>query len=222
MVVRMVIIAVLFPLAPILIAGRFDWWQAWVYVVLCVVPALGSRYVLFRRNPSLLAERARFTQAEGIKRWDKTIVTLIAILIPFVVMIIAGLDKRYGWSPEGALWLQLVAIAIFLLGYALATWAMLTNPFFSSVVRIQKDRGQQVVSAGPYRFIRHPAYSGSLIGWVVTPIILGTLWALVPVALLIALYIARTALEDRALQAELPGYREYAQQVGYRLLPGVW
>ena len=221
-VVRFGIVGLLVPMIPILLAGRLDWWQAWMYVVLSVLPAVGSRVMLFRRNPDLIAERARFTQAEGIKRWDKAIVMLIAIVGPLIVMVVAGLDKRYSWSLEVALWPQLIAILIFVLGYVLALWAMLANPFFSSVVRIQKDRGQTVVSAGPYRFIRHPSYSGAMVGWVVTPVMLGTLWALVPVALVIALYVVRTALEDRTLQAELPGYREYAQRVRYRLLPGVW
>jgi protein-S-isoprenylcysteine O-methyltransferase Ste14 len=221
-VARFVIIGLLIPMIPILVAGRLDWWQAWVYVVLSVLPALGSRLILLRRNPDLIAERARFTQAEGIKGWDRSIVVWIAIVGPLIGMVVAGLDKRYAWSPEVALWLQLVAIAIFLLGYVLALWAMLANPFFSSVVRIQKDRGQNVISTGPYRFLRHPSYSGAMVSWVVTPVILGTLWVLVPVALVIALYVVRTALEDRTLQAELPGYRDYAQRVRYRLLPGVW
>ena len=99
---------------------------------------------------------------------------------------------------------------------------MLENPYFTSVVRIQKDRGQKVITTGPYRFIRHPAYWQSVVWWLITPVILGTLWALIPALLMIVGIIVRTVLEDRTLLAELAGYTEYAQHVRYRLLPGVW
>jgi len=99
---------------------------------------------------------------------------------------------------------------------------MVSNRFFSSVVRIQVDRGHQVVKTGPYRFIRHPAYTGGILAWLATPILLGTLWALLPAALISAGIAIRTALEDRTLRAELSGYQEYSQTTRYRLVPGVW
>jgi protein-S-isoprenylcysteine O-methyltransferase Ste14 len=170
----------------------------------------------------LIAERARFTSAEGIKSWDKVLVLIIGIIGPLAVFLVAGLDERNAWSPEVALALQIAAIVPFILGAALATWAMLENPFFSSVVRIQKERGQSVISSGPYRFVRHPSYSGSILSWLVTPVMLGTLWAFIPAILIIVLLVIRTALEDRTLQAELNGYADYARQTRYRLLPGVW
>ena len=99
---------------------------------------------------------------------------------------------------------------------------MAANAFFSAVVRIQDDRGHAVASGGPYRFVRHPGYSGSLAFELATPIMLGSLWALIPSGLNALLIVVRTALEDRTLNEELDGYREYAGQVRYRLLPGVW
>jgi protein-S-isoprenylcysteine O-methyltransferase Ste14 len=221
-IVRFAIIALLIPLVLFLSAGRVDWWQAWMYTILTIVVSLVSRYMLFLKNPELIAERARFTQSEGIKDWDKRIVVLIAIVGPLAFMITAGLDKRYGWSPEVALPVQLIALVVFLLGYAFSTLALMVNKYFSSVVRIQTERGQTVVMSGPYRFVRHPGYSGGLVAWLVSPILLGALWSFIPVALVIVLYIVRTALEDRTLQNELPGYKEYAGRVRYRLLPGVW
>lgn len=221
-IVRFAIVALLIPLVLFLSAGRIDWWQAWMYTVLTVVVSLVSRYILFLNNPELIAERARFTQSEGIKDWDKGIVVLIAIVGPLAFMITAGLDKRYGWSPEVALPVQLVALVVFLLGYAFSTSALMVNKYFSSVVRIQTERGQTVVMSGPYRLVRHPGYSGGLVAWLVSPILLGALWSFVPAVLVIVLYIVRTALEDRTLQNELPGYKEYAGRVRYRLLPGVW
>jgi len=221
-VIRFAVIAVLFPLVPIAAAGRLDWWQAWLYGIVTIVVSLLSRYLLYLKNPDLIAERSRFTQAEDIKSWDKQIVVLIALVVPLLIWIVAGLDKRYGWSADVTSGVQLVAWLVFLLGFGLSVWAMLSNPYFSSVVRIQNDRGQATVSNGPYRFIRHPGYSGALIAWLVTPLILTTLWAFVPIALEMWLYVRRTALEDRALQAELPGYQGYAQRVPFRLLPGLW
>jgi protein-S-isoprenylcysteine O-methyltransferase Ste14 len=98
----------------------------------------------------------------------------------------------------------------------------LVNRFFSAVVRIQRDREHTVVTSGPYRLIRHPGYAGALITSLAIPLLLGSLWALIPAALVVCLLILRTALEDRTLQEKLDGYREYAGRVRYRLLPGVW
>ncbi len=221
-VLRFVIVGAVVPLLLFAAAGRFDWWQAWFYTIVAVGSGFGSRYLLFRKNPALIAERARFTNAENIKSWDKRIVTIIAVVGPLAVYIVAGLDKRNGWSPEMAPGWTLVGILMLILGLVFSTWAMLVNPFFSSVVRIQHDRGQTVTTAGPYRIVRHPGYSGGIVAWLGMPVLLGTLWAFVPAGIVIVLYIVRTSLEDRALQAELPGYTEYTQNTRYRLLPGVW
>jgi protein-S-isoprenylcysteine O-methyltransferase Ste14 len=115
-----------------------------------------------------------------------------------------------------------IATAVALISALFITWAMRSNPFFSSTVRIQQERGHQVVSAGPYRWMRHPGYVGVVFHYLAMPLVFGSLWAYLPVALLFVITVIRTALEDRTLQSELPGYREYAQSVRYRLLPGVW
>ncbi len=222
MIARFTLVAVLIPLVLFAAAGRIDWWQGWVYAALTLGVALISRYILYRKNPDLIAERAHFTESEGIKDWDKRLVIWIAVILPLVFMITAGLDRRYGWSPEIALSWQLGALVVFLAGYSLSTWALIVNRFFSSVVRIQTERGHTVVSSGPYRFVRHPGYIGGVVAWLASPILLGSLWSSVPVGIVIALYIIRTAREDRTLQAELPGYADYAQRTRYRLLPGVW
>jgi protein-S-isoprenylcysteine O-methyltransferase Ste14 len=108
------------------------------------------------------------------------------------------------------------------LGYVLSSWALLENRFFSGVVRIQKDRGHQVVSTGPYGFVRHPGYAGALLAYLVTPVLLDSTWAFIPAVLMAGVVILRTALEDRTLQEELPGYKDYARKTRYRLLPGIW
>jgi protein-S-isoprenylcysteine O-methyltransferase Ste14 len=118
--------------------------------------------------------------------------------------------------------LQIAAMVIAALGNALMTWALAVNPFFSKVIRIQEDRDQRVVSRGPYRFVRHPGYVGTIVFDLAVPIMLGSLWALIPGALAMLLTVVRTHLEDRTLQEELEGYEEYTRQVPRRLLPGVW
>lgn len=217
-----IFLVVLMGLVPFAAAGRLDWWQAWVYSIAMMGMNLLSRYLVFRKNPELVAERFRFTAAKGIEWWDKLLAPFIAFVGPLLVVVVAGLDKRNAWSPDVSLTLQIPALILFPLGAAFGTWAMLQNPFFSSVVRIQKERGQTVITSGPYRFVRHPAYSGNILWWGGIPVALGTLWAFIPVLLIIIGLVIRTALEDRTLQAELPGYKAYAEHVRYRLLPGVW
>lgn len=211
----------LLPMVLFIAAGRVDWVWAWVYVGVAVSFTFISRIVVIRTNPDLIAERAQSLEREDVKGWDRMILFFI-LVGPLAMLIVAGLDERFGWSPQIPLALQLVALAIMMLGYVVGTWAMAVNRYFSAVVRIQKDRGQTVVSDGPYRFVRHPSYATGIVSCLVTPIMLGSLWALIAGGLTVILYIVRTALEDRTLHDELPGYAEYAQRVRYRLLPGIW
>jgi protein-S-isoprenylcysteine O-methyltransferase Ste14 len=220
-IVRITIVAMLFPVFLFLSAGQLDWRMGWVYVVLVVSITVISRYLMIRRNPELLAERTGALSREDTKSWDKIIAPIVAVGRLAQIMV-AGLDFRFDWSPVFALWVELFGIALLLTGYLFTTWAMLTNAFFSSTVRIQTDRAQYVITEGPYRIVRHPSYLGLLIGNVGTSLALSSLWSLVPVVLLMIVTVVRTALEDATLRSELPGYRDYANRVPYRLLPGVW
>jgi protein-S-isoprenylcysteine O-methyltransferase Ste14 len=116
----------------------------------------------------------------------------------------------------------LISFVLVALGYALSSWAMLSNPFFSGTVRIQGERGHSVATAGPYHYVRHPGYSGWILANLTTPVALGSLWGLLPGLLVVLGFVVRTAMEDRTLQTELDGYKEYTQQVRYRLVPGIW
>lgn len=220
--IRFGVYLLLFPMVLFVAAGRLDWVMGWVYVGLLIVFSVASRLLVLRRHPDLLAERARSLEAENVKGWDRLMVGLVALYGPLATWIVAGLDQRYGWMPQTPFILQLVALAAAVLGYAIATWAMVVNRFFSAYVRIQKDRDQTVVTDGPYRFVRHPSYAVGILSYLATPFMLDALWALVPAVLVTVGLIVRTALEDRTLQAELDGYANYAQRVRYRLLPGVW
>lgn len=202
-----------------LAAGRLDWGMGWALVALYVVWVGANAVLLIPRNPELLAERA--VRRRGDHAWDTVLLGLFG-LSTLAKLVVAGLDERFGWTPPLPPALQGAALIVVFLGYALTTWSMVANTFFSTVVRIQQERGHRVATGGPYRYVRHPGYVGAMAFELATPVVLGSLWALIPGGLVVPLLIIRTALEDRALQEKLSGYREYAAQVRYRLIPGVW
>jgi protein-S-isoprenylcysteine O-methyltransferase Ste14 len=201
-------------------SGRLRWGMAWVYVGVYVVGGLVNGVLLMRVSPETIAERAE--SGPGVKDWDKLVGGLFAVAYFVLLLLVAGLDERFGWTdtlPTGA---HVAGAATFGMGYALVSWSMVSNAYFSTVVRIQEERGHAVVDTGPYRFVRHPGYVGALLQALMAPLLLGSLWAFIPAAVAAMAMVARTALEDRALRQELAGYSEYAQRVRYRLLPGVW
>ena len=221
-VVGFMVFLFLAPVAMFIAAGDWRWGWGWVYVGLSLMAAVLSRVIAARKNPNMLAERARYTEHQDAKPWDRVLMPLVALYGPLVVCIVMGLDRRWQWSPPVPLALQLMALAVVASGMALSIWAFVVNQFFSAVVRIQQDREHVVVTSGPYRFVRHPGYAGAALSYVAVPVMLSTLWAFIPAALLIAALVVRTALEDRTLRDELAGYAEYARQVRYRLAPGIW
>ncbi len=214
--------AVFFIFIPLIVSGDVRWIEAWVLAISTVVVSIASRVLAVRKNPDILQERASFTDAEGIKSWDKKIVPLIAFIIPVLIYVVFGLDHRFGWSMPISTLLKVIGVIFYIAGFLLSTWAMVENRFFSSVVRIQKERGHVVCDTGPYQWVRHPGYLGGLISWAGMPLFVGSLWGYIPILFIIILYIIRTRLEDQTLQAELPGYQEFAQRTRYRLLPGIW
>jgi protein-S-isoprenylcysteine O-methyltransferase Ste14 len=135
---------------------------------------------------------------------------------------VAGLDHRFVWSPVFPLWLIVLGFILTSLGYAFGVWAFVENRFFSSVVRIQTDRGHVVCDSGPYRLVRHPGYAGTILALLGIVLALGSVWTLIPAAVALIIAVVRTALEDQTLQEELPGYRDYARRVRYRLIPGIY
>ncbi|TKJ33143.1 isoprenylcysteine carboxyl methyltransferase [bacterium (candidate division B38) B3_B38] len=200
-------------------SGRLDWVMAWVYIGICVGIIVINVLIILPKNPELIAERGQIK--EGTKKWD-IMLTRLSTTIWAGALIVAGLDLRFGWSPQPILAIQLVALVFVVLGFGLVIWAMASNKFFSSVVRIQKDRGHTVVASGPYQYVRHPGYVGALTYSLTTPLLLGSLWALIPTAFIMFMVIIRTVLEDKTLLNELDGYQDYARRVRFRLLPGLW
>jgi protein-S-isoprenylcysteine O-methyltransferase Ste14 len=200
-------------------AGRLDWVMAWIYTGLLVVAQFATVLILLPTNRALIAERS--WMQEGSKRWD-TVLVLLGECGLLSISIVAGLDLRLRWSPQIPLSFHSVTLFVSVLGYALFLWAMASNRFFSSFVRVQRERGHAVAAAGPYQVVRHPGYVGGILLYLGIPIMLGSLWALIPAVFLVSMTIVRTSLEDRTLQAELDGYVNYTMDVRYRLLPGIW
>ena len=221
-IVRALVFFLLIPLVPLLAAGDWGWRQGWLYAVITIGMSILSRVLIYKKSPGLTKERASYARAEGVKPWDKKIVPFITLYLPLATLIVAGLNERFGWLPAIPTWVEWAALVVILLGYAFGMWAMLSNPFFSAVVRIQTERGHVTVEAGPYRYIRHPGYSSGIFTWLAIPLLLGSFWALIPAVVACALTVLRTKLEDQTLIEELTGYREYTQRTRYRLLPGVW
>jgi protein-S-isoprenylcysteine O-methyltransferase Ste14 len=200
-------------------AGRIDWWPAWAVMAVMAAWIIATATVILRWNPALLVER--LGPRKGAKHWDIAIMSILG-LTQMARYIVAGLDERFGWTgglPSGA---QIAAAVLCVFAYALVVWATASNSFFSQIVRIQPERAQTVVTGGPYRYVRHPAYLGAILYELAVPVLLASWWAFVASGLGALLLILRTVLEDRMLQAELKGYADYARQVRRRLLPGIW
>lgn len=218
-IVQVLFSIVLMGVVLFLTAGHTDWPAAWLFLGTYMVVILTVGVWVARRHPDMINERGKI--ARGARTWDKVLMTIYTVML-LMLFGVAGLDAgRYDWStmPPGV---QVVGYGGFLLALAVTYWAMAVNPFLATIVRIQDDRGHYVVTAGPYRYVRHPMYAAMVLMWPGIALELGSWWALIPAVAIVIVFVIRTALEDRTLQSELPGYAEYAQHTRYRLLPGVW
>ena len=202
-------------------SGEWGWAMAWAYLAVFVAGQAIVGLILVPGNPELAAERAQFKRDAPYK-WDRPLTGIVSLFGPLATLIAAGLDVRFRGMSQISLVLQLAALAVVVMGSLLGAWAMAANKYFYGFVRIETERGHTVATGGPYRIVRHPGYAGGVLFDLATPLMLGSLWALIPAGLTVCLLVVRTALEDRTLQDELDGYKDYAQQVRYRLLPGVW
>jgi protein-S-isoprenylcysteine O-methyltransferase Ste14 len=220
--IRLIIVYLIIPAVLMLCARDFGWWQAWVFGVLIFIAGIGGRIWSEQRHPGLMAERTNFEKVADAKPWDKILAPLMALSVGFPLVIVAGYDHRFGWSPAFPLWLNILGFILIAIGYTFAVWALVENRFFSSVVRIQTERGHVVCDSGPYRIMRHPGYAGNILPLLGIVLALSSVWTLIPAAVALIIAVIRTALEDWTLQEELPGYRDYARRVRYRLFPGIY
>jgi len=204
---------------PFISAGRLDYWQAWIYVIIGLIMGL-LNYTVLSIDPELLNERSK--PGEGTKSWDK-IILLLSFIVTLTMYAVAGLDSgRFHWSPDFNWVFYVAGIILTAAGQLLFLFAQKQNKFFSSTVRIQTEREHLVCKTGLYRIVRHPAYMGSVIQSIGFPLLFGSLWSIIPVSLLIILHITRTYLEDKTLIRELKGYPEYSAKIRYKIIPYVW
>jgi len=201
------------------VPAGIGWTKGWVFLLVFMIYTAVACVYLWHKNPAIFAARSKLQK--GIKRWDKVLMACLFISL-LAVFPVAGLDNgRFHWSSM-PMWLVVLGYVLFSAGFVLSVWAEAVNKFAEPGVRIQTERGHKVVDTGPYAIVRHPMYLSAFVLFFGTALALGSFWALIPAALVALVLIVRTALEDRTLQNELTGYREYAGRVHYRLIPGIW
>jgi protein-S-isoprenylcysteine O-methyltransferase Ste14 len=221
LIVRLILTAVGFGAVLFLPAGTLAWPAGWVYLVLLFGFTIGISVWLARFNPDLLEERMSGIGKPGQKSWDKI---FLALLLPVffgwqVVMALDAVRFHWSWMPR---WLQLIGAGILLAAFYIFYLTFRENTYLSPAVRIQTDRGQTVVSTGPYRHVRHPLYAGFILFTVGTALMLGSAYGLIGALVLNASIAWRAAREEQVLQRELAGYGEYMARVKYRFIPYVW
>ena len=200
-------------------SGNPLWLWAWVFLAIYLVSVSINSAFMLSFSPDTVAERGK---AKETKDWDKVVGGLWSLMQFLLIPLVAGLDERLGWTRDLSILSHIAGGLVFALGLGLFGWAMIANAFFSTAVRIQSDRGQTVCRTGPYRFVRHPGYTGTVLQSIGMPLLLGSLWAFIPVVIAVVLMVVRTSLEDKMLHAELSGYKDFADEVRFRLIPNVW
>ena len=209
----------LFFLVLFISAGRLDYWQGWIYLLISLV-MFSLNYTVLRIDPGLLEERSK--PGESTKKWDRMILGL-SFIFTLSMHITAGLDSgRYHLSPEFHWSVCCAGIMLTVAGQLLFLIAQKQNIYFFSTVQVQNERGHTVYEKGVYRLVRHPAYLGSILQSTGFPLLLGSLWCTIPAFVLIVLFIIRTTLEDHVLMNELQGYLEYTRKTRFRIIPFVW
>ena len=200
-------------------AGTIRWTEGWLYLGVTLLFIVGNFFYVWPRNPEVIVERGK--SHEGTKGFDKLFGVVYA-LGSLALPVVAGLDAvRYSLTALPTLSTG-IGVLLMVVGGLPIAWAMGENPFLETKVRIQKDRGHRVITTGPYRFVRHPMYVGSVLQHIAAPLVLRSGWAFAVTAVLVVVLVWRTSLEDKTLHEELDGYREYAATTRFRLIPGVW
>jgi len=212
----------LFPALVLLLSGDFFWQAGWLFCIWFVVLCFSTILYLYRKDPALLEERYQKPGAGNQEGWDRYIVYGLVIGFTFWIVIMPLDAKRFGWSPTFPLWLNLLGGAGLAGSFFLFFRSYTDNTFLSPLVRIQEDRKQRVVSTGVYGFVRHPMYLGGILMFVGAPLLLGSVYGILAGLVLTILLMARILGEEKMLNRELEGYREYTQSVRYRLVPFLW
>jgi len=212
-------ILLFFILVFFLPAGTWMWTRSWLFILVMVMALILCTWYLRRVNPEVIA--ARINRRKGTKRWDRILIAIFKPTVAAIPILAALDDTRFHWFHV-PWWGCILGYSVLIAGLVGVTWAESVNKFFEPTVRIQTDRGHRVIDTGSYSLVRHPGYVSGFLCFIGMPLSLGSLWALIPAILSCLLLVVRTAFEDRTLRDELTGYKEYAQRVRYRLIPGVW
>jgi protein-S-isoprenylcysteine O-methyltransferase Ste14 len=197
-------------------AGNLEWIWGWVYIIIYLCYILINASILPKE---LIAERGK--SKDNVKMWDKTL-NKINVIPGLGLIVVSGLDQRFGWTSDLSVYFHISGLFLYVAGSILFSWSMISNHFFSTLVRIQIDRDHKVATNGPYKLVRHPGYSGFILSTFGVPLILGSLWAMIPAVATGILFTIRTILEDRTLYLELEGYKEFSEKTRYKLIPGIW
>lgn len=208
-----------FNLILFVFAWRVDYYQGWIYSGMSIA-GLIMDFLISGADVALIKERGK--PGAGAKKWDKQILGFSA-LATIIAYAVAGLDSgRFHWSAHLNWGICLLGMVLVFIGQLLFLLAKKTNTFFSSIVRIQKDRGHTVCDTGLYKFVRHPGYAGMIISWIGFPLLIASTWTIIPVSIAIVLLLVRTKLEDKVLINELSGYSEYVKKTRYKVIPLLW
>lgn len=200
-------------------SGTMGILRSWLYIGVYITGSLVSSTILYKKIPGLLNQRGKIQQ--GTKKWDTFLILTYFAFAIIVTPLTAGLDYRFN-SFSVPFYFLYIGLAFYILSVVFSLWPMLHNPFFEGTVRIQDDKDHKVIDTGPYRIVRHPGYLGMLFGSLPVPFTFGSIYTYIPVAIMILIIFIRTYLEDKTLQNELDGYKDYCKKVKFRLIPFVW
>jgi protein-S-isoprenylcysteine O-methyltransferase Ste14 len=201
-------------------AATLDWPLAWALMSVYVGGMFLTNLWLIAYHPGLARERLIIPRSS--ERWDLQLLRITNVLLLGVMFPLSGLDHRFEWSPPIPSVISLLALLLFAIMFLFMGWSMSVNDYFSSAIRLQSNRGQTVATGGPYRVLRHPGYLAMIIQFLAIPVVLGSVWSMIPALAIGAVYVYRTIREDELLLGSLPEYAEYVRRVRSRLIPGIW
>ena len=209
----------IFPVMLLFLGGDWRWTEGWIYSILFYVMCSANLLYLYFKDPALLKERFGSPVQKEQKPWDKVLLILffIEFLVSFAIMPLDA--RRFHWSPEFPLWIRIAGGLLLPLGLAMVFEALRENTFAAPVVKMQRERGQRVISTGVYGVVRHPMYAGAVLLFISTPLLLGSVYGLVLGFLLIITIAARSVGEEAMLKRELEGYSDYTKKVKWRIIP---
>ncbi len=212
---RLIAGVVMFALLFFLPAGTWRYWQAWMYIGVLIIPMFFVLAYFMKNDPALLERRMKMRE----ERKEQRKIIQASGIVFVLIYILPGFDIRYGWSNMPA-WVSITAGVVMFLSYMLVFRTMQVNSFLSRVIEVAED--QRVIDTDVYSIVRHPMYVGMIVLYAISPIVLGSWWAVIPALVIIPVIVARILDEEKALEQDLPGYVEYKQKVKYRLIPFVW